>query len=400
MGRNIRKSSAPRLARAWNGPTVLSYGFRPFFLLGPVLAVLAIANWLLLLAGSGAEPRAIAPLDWHIHEMLFGYTSAAIAGFLLTAVPNWTGRLPVTGWPLMWLALVWIAGRLAMLAPTGSWLGPVVEAAFLPLLAAFLAREVIKGRNWRNLKVLGPILLLAGANIWFHVEARSGDADMAIRLGFGAILLLIMLIGGRVTPSFTRNWLARQEPGRMPQPFNRFDALAMAVSALALLGWVVAPEQPTVALPLALAGALQALRQSRWAGLRCLRNPLLLVLHVFYGFIALGLMLMAAAVWWQDQAATSAALHLWGIGAIGGMTVAVSARATLGHTGRELRSDAALNIVFSLIALTALARALAAFLPQAGWLITLAGSLWIAAFALFAFHAGPWLLRPRVPKAR
>ncbi len=401
MGENRHKTGGGgRAQRAWNGPLILSYGFRPFFLFAGLFAALAIGNWLLLLAGGGLEPAAMPSLDWHIHEMLFGYSSAAIAGFLLTAVPNWTGRLPVTGWPLLWLALVWLAGRLAMLAPVPlpAGVAGVVDALFLPFLALLIGREVIFGRNWRNLKVLAPITLLAGANIWFLASVNGDGPDGAIRLAFAAIVMLIMLIGGRIIPSFTRNWLSRQGPGRLPVPFNRFDAVALGATVLGFAAWVVLPEQPATAVLLWLAGGLQAVRLSRWAGLRSLPNPLVLVLHVAYGFLPAGLVLLGAAVWADDPSLKTAGLHLFAIGGIGGMTAAVMLRASLGHTGRALKAEPITTAMFALIALAAVMRALGAVLPGADWLITAAGLSWITAFGIFTFRVGPWLLRPRLGK--
>ena len=410
MARNVTKKHGSRAQRAWNGPLLLSYGFRPFFLFGPLFAALAIGNWLLLLNGQGLEPAGLSGIDWHMHEMVFGYSSAAIAGFLLTAVPNWTGRMPVTGWPLFWLAMVWVGGRVALLSPVSlPWgLGVAIEAAFLPFLAAIIAREIVAGRNWRNLKVLLPIVVLAVANIWFLLAANSDAGAMgAVRLGLGAIIFLIMLIGGRIIPSFTRNWLARRPTGAMPQPFNRFDAATLAVSVIALLGWVAfgqgAVEMPGRGAPLlgailALAGVRHVLRLGRWRGLRCVSNPILLVLHLFYAFLPGGLLVLAVAVLEDDPALSAAALHLFGIGGVGGMTMAVMARATLGHTGRTLRADLAMVAMFALVMLAALLRGAGAVVASHPSLITLAGVFWIAAFGLFVFRIGPWLLQPRLSK--
>lgn len=398
MAKNIKKSGAGSRKNTWVGPVFLSLGFRPFFLFGPVFAVLAMANWLFLLNGDGIEPAALAPLDWHIHEMLFGYTSAAIAGFLLTAVPNWTGRYPVVGWPLLALMSVWVAGRVAMILPFGNpTLLALIEMAFLPYLAALITREIVAGRNWRNLKVLVPIIVLAGGNIWFQIASTTGGGTLgAIRLGFSAILLLIMLVGGRVTPSFTRNWLAKQEPGRMPVAFNRFDAMVLGLSAISMLAWVGFGAVRFLGPMFVLVGILHFTRLWRWAGIRCVSNPLLLVLHLFYGFVPLGFLVLSAALWFDDFALNTAALHLLGIGAIGGMTVAVSLRASMGHSGRALQSDSLLNTMMGLVAIAAIIRAVGAIWMDQGWLITASGLIFIAAFSLFAFRVGPWLLMPRL----
>ena len=401
MAKNIKKSHGSKRERNWQGVTLLSYGFRPFFLFGPLFALLAMVNWLLLLEGSGIEPTSLTALEWHMHEMLFGYSSALIAGFLLTAIPNWTGRFPVNGWPLFVLALIWLAGRVAMLLPLG--LSPaglaMIDAAFLPYFGAVIAREIIVSKNWRNVKVLMPILVMSGANIWFHISVISGGGgEGAVRLGFAAVLFLIMLIGGRIIPSFTRNWLARQEPGKMPVTFNRFDAGVLVVSGIGMLWWVFLDGSAILGAVLVVVGVLHLIRLSRWAGLRAVTNPLLIVLHVFYTFVPLGFITLGAAIAFEDFALRTAAFHLLGVGVIGGMTLVVSLRAILGHTGRELAADRWMVAIFVLIALAALVRAGGAVLPGANWLITFAGLIWIAAFALFTFKVGPWLLAPRLSK--
>ena len=193
-----------------------------------------------------------------MHEMVFGYSTAVIAGFLLTAVPNWTGRMPVVGGPVAALTGLWIAGRIALLA-----------SDFLPsLVAPIIAREVIAGKNWRNLKVLGIVLVLATANILFHIEAANGSAysGFGIRLGIGATLFLIILIGGRVIPSFTRNWMVRNGSTHLPTPVNRFDSISIGFGGLALLAWVIAPEFVAVRGLSLIAGVLHLIRVTRWYG--------------------------------------------------------------------------------------------------------------------------------------
>jgi uncharacterized protein involved in response to NO len=223
----------------------LSYGFRPFFLLAALHAGLSILIWLPFVSGSLAVPTAFHPVDWHVHEMLFGYQIAAIAGFLLTAIPNWTGRLPVQGTPLLVLVLAWAAGRLAVgfSAVIGWQAALAIDALFLVLLAGAAAREIVAGRNWRNLKVVLLVLLLLVANIAFHVEAAlTGSADLARRIAIAAVLMLVVLIAGRIVPSFTRNWLAQRRPGRLPVPFNGFDKLVLGATAVGLALWFMVPD--------------------------------------------------------------------------------------------------------------------------------------------------------------
>jgi uncharacterized protein involved in response to NO len=290
-------TAVPRL-RTYAGPVILSYGFRPFFFFGALYAGVAILVWLPMFYGELALPTAFAPRDWHIHEMLYGYVPAVMTGFLLTAIPNWTGRLPLQGAPLLVLVSTWAAGRVAV-GVSGSigWLpAAIVDSAFLILVAAAAAREIIGRRNWRNLRVLLVVAVLAAGNIAFHLEAHlTGAAEYSVRLGIAAVVTLLMLVGGRIIPSFTNNWLARRNSGRLPVPFNRFDAIAIATGVLALGLWVALPEDPPTAAALALAAAVHAVRLSRWAGERTWREPLLLVLHVGYAFVPLGFALVAGA---------------------------------------------------------------------------------------------------------
>ncbi|WP_163268913.1 NnrS family protein [Chelativorans alearense] len=387
----------PRL-RDLDGPAVLSYGFRPFFLLGSLYAGLSILIWVLLYAGALEMGTLFLPVDWHVHEMLFGYLSAIIAGFLLTAVPNWTGRLPVQGGPLLGLVALWLAGRFAVFlsASLGWWLTALVDSAFLAAVALAVAREIVAGQNWRNLKVLVPLAVLLSANVLFHVEAHvQGVSDLSRRLGIAAAIALIMLIGGRIIPSFTRKWLVRENPGRLPAPFGRYDAVSIAVSVLALASWTLAPELVLSAVLLAAAATLQALRLARWAGDRTVRDPLVLVLHLAYAFIPLGLLLLSLAILAPDTVPVGAGMHALGGGAIGAMTLSVMVRATLGHTGRAVEAGGGAVFIFAAVFIAALLRILAAFDPQMVW-IHAAGSAWALAFLGFAVIYGGALLRPRI----
>ena len=227
----------PRL-RDYRGPALLSYGFRPFFLFGSLYAGLAVLTWLPVLNGQIELASAFAPREWHVHEMLYGFVPAIVTGFLLTAIPNWTGRLPLQGMPLLTLLAVWMAGRaaIALSAFTGWIAAAAIDSAFLLLMLAAAAREILAGKNWGNLKIVAIISILGAGNVAFHLEAHfRGSADYSVRAGVAAVILLITLIGGRVVPSFTRNWLARREPGRMPHPFGRFDMGTVAASAIALI---------------------------------------------------------------------------------------------------------------------------------------------------------------------
>jgi len=386
----------PRL-KPYTGPALFSYGFRPFFLFGALYAGLAIPVWLVAFSGNLELYTPFAPRDWHVHEMLYGYVPAVVTGFLLTAIPNWTGRLPLQGTPLVTLLLTWIAGRIAVTVSGAIGWGPAatIDCAFLLLVAAAAGREIIAGRNWRNLKVVMLILVLAAGNIAFHIEAHvSGVADYSIRLGLGAVIMLITLIGGRIVPSFTRNWLVREKPGRLPAPFVRFDAVVVAATGVSLLLWTLLPPT-TVTGAILLAGAcLQAARLARWAGDRTAREPLVLILHIGYGFVPLGFLLTALASFGLLPAA--AGTHAFA-GAIATMTLAVMTRASLGHTGHALHASYPTLAIYAAVVLSALLRVCAALRPdEAIVLLPLSGTLWVVAFAGFGLAYGPMLASRRV----
>jgi uncharacterized protein involved in response to NO len=318
--------------------------------------------------------------------MLFGYIAAVVAGFLLTAVPNWTGRLPLQGRPLVLLFATWVAGRVAV--SVSAWIGwgpaAVIDASFLILLAAAAAREIIAGRKWGNLKIVFIVSLLAAGNVAFHLEAHfTGLAEYAARGGIAIVIILIALIGGRIIPSFTRNWLARQAPGHMPSPFGRFDAATVAFTVLTLALWVAWPlERATGALLLA-CGFMHIVRLVRWTGYRTFADRLVLILHVAYAFVPVGFILSALSA--LDVMAASAGIHAWTGGAIGTMTLAVMSRATLGHTGRQLEASPVTHLIYASVIIAAVARICAALeVDHAGLLLAVAGMAWAAAFLGFA----------------
>jgi uncharacterized protein involved in response to NO len=390
----------PRL-QAYEGPALFSYGFRPFFLFGAIYAALAVLLWLPAYMGDLTLPTAFASRDWHVHEMLYGYVPAVVTGFLLTAIPNWTGRLPLQGRPLIVLTAAWFAGRLAVTfsGVIGDVVAMIVDASFLLLVAAAAAREVFAGSNWRNLKVVVLISLLAIGNACFHLEAHiSGTAEYSARFGLAIVIMLITLIGGRIVPSFTRNWLARERPGRLPASFGPFDIAVVAASAAALLAWIVVPENKVAGLLLLVAGALQLLRLSRWAGDRTFGEPLVLILHVGYAFVPIGLVLIGMAAF--GLVPIAAGIHALAGGAIGTMTLAVMTRASLGHTGHALHASYGTRAIYAAIVLAAVARVAAALVPEHGMvLLSLAGLFWTAAFAGFAIVYGPIVARsPRLQK--
>lgn len=388
--------------RGFSGPLLFSHGFRAFFLFSGLWAGLAMILWIFYLAMGLDIPSAMAGVDWHMHEMVFGYASGVIAGFLLTAVPNWTGRMPITGWPTAALVGLWVLGRIVIFFSLylPFWAPLVVEGSFLPLFGAVIGREIIGGQNRKNLKILLIIALLAAANIWFHVQSLNGDAyeGTAIRSGVALIVMLISVIGGRVVPSFTRNWLARQGRHPLPVPFNGFDRLTLALSALSLAGWLIFPDALVAHLALVFCGLLHLMRLGRWQGVQTLREPMVWVLHAGYVFVPLGFLMAGLQAYLPDYLSPAAIPHAWTSGAIGTMTIAMMTRASLGHTGRPVTATPPILFVYLSVIGATLLRMGAEFFPASTGLLHGAGTLWILAFGLFVMIYLPILTRPRLPR--
>lgn len=388
-------------ASAGSAPTLFTQGFRPFFLAAGLWAPAALAVWIVMLATGGALPSRFDPMTWHIHEMLFGFVMAAVAGFLLTAIPNWTMRLPVSGAPLAVLAGLWLLGRVACLisATLPAWLAAVADLAFPALLIAVVAREIVAGRNWRNLLMVVPLSVLGIANLLMHLEAAglAVPAGLGWRLGLAAILTLVSLVGGRIIPSFTRNWLAKRKAQTLPAPFDRVDRAALVSLAVAMLAWAFLPEFEPVGALLLLAAAANFWRLARWRGGSTAAEPLLLVLHLGYGWEVLGVALLGLTTLGL-AVPQSAAIHALTAGAIGTMILAVMTRATRGHTGRDLVADWPTQLIYALVSLAAATRVAAAFAPDLSMPLLMASAgFWIGAFGLFVLDYGPMLVLPRPP---
>lgn len=385
--------------RRYSGPPLFSFGFRPFFLFSAIWAAAAVPIWIAaLFLGDGT----VGGLDgrlWHTHEMLFGYLAGVIAGFLLTAVPNWTDRLPVTGGRLMALFALWAAGRLAGFLPA-SMTGPaaVVDSAFLIAFAAVIWREVLAAGNRRNLPVCLMVTVLAAANVAFHLRGVVPPVGPgAERAAVAVITGLIVLIGGRVTPSFTRNWTTAQGLSQHPAPFGRFDGGVMALTALALAGWVAAPLSPLAGGAMVLAGLANLARLARWRGWLARSEPLVWILHAGYVWIGLGLGLLGLAALAPDAVPYTAGIHALTAGAMGVETLAMMTRATRGHTGRPRVADPATTAIYLLVLAAAAVRVAAPFL--ADWtvvLVSVSATLWALAFAGFALVYGPMLWRKSI----
>lgn len=391
--------------REWTGLALFTYGFRPFFLGAALWSGIAMLLWIPLISGHITLPTAFDPVSWHAHEFLFGYVTAVIAGFLLTAVPNWTGRLPIVGWPLACLFAVWVVGRVAIVfsANVPPLVTVAIDLAMPVALAILIAREIVAGKNWRNLLVLGMLTALIVGNAVFHWEAAQGyyaAQGYGLRIGLAATLMMIAVIGGRVVPSFTRNWLVKNNPSKLPTPpMQGFDQVALLALLVALLLWIGRPEEAFTAAVLGLAGVLHVVRLLRWQGLRTLSEPLISVLHGAYLLLPLGALALAFQIAVPTWAGLGAVQHLWMGGGITLMTLAIMTRATLGHTGRALTAGRGTVFIYLAVLAAALLRVSVGLWPAyASSFYSVAALFWIAGFFGFAILYGPLLLRARPAK--
>jgi uncharacterized protein involved in response to NO len=389
-------------------PRLLTEGFRFFFLaaaLWAAFALLAWEGWLGVHALNGIvtrTPFAPAPQLWHAHEMAFGYGTAVLGGFFLTAVPNWTGAPAAREAYVTAAAALWLAGRLAMWfsASLDPVLVAVVDLAFLPVLAAKISLQLAKRPKPQNVALLGLLAMVWAGNLWTHLEWTGAVADGAspgLRLGLSGLCALIAVGGGGVTPAFTRNAMTREgrEDGL---PVTRRPLEIAAIGGAVAIGplWAFGAPEPSLAAVALVAGLAQLGRVAGWRPDWALRQPILWSLHL--GMAMLGLGWLALGAGWAGLAIPeSAGLHLLAIGAVGGMTLAVMSRAALGHTGRPLAAPAPVAWAYGLVALAALLRfAGPAFAPTFyNEAVLASGALWIAAFALFAAVYLPILTGPR-----
>ncbi|HEV7416005.1 MAG TPA: NnrS family protein, partial [Tianweitania sediminis] len=383
--------------RVLGGPAILSYGFRPFFLLGGLYAAVAVPFWIWAHASGYPLHGPFPGTLWHAHEMLFGFLSAVIAGFVLTAVPNWTGRLPLSGTRLAVLVLLWLVGRIACATVAAPWAALALDMLFPVTLALAIWREVLVGRNRRNIPVAALLTLLAVAGGLHHMEAGGLiEPGLAVRLAIGVTTILMTLIGGRIIPSFTRNGLVKKGSNALPAAFGLPDKLALFTTVLGLLAWIIVPEAAWAAALLVAAGILLIARLLRWKGWLARREPILAVLHVGYLWLSVGVAMLGLAILLPSAVPADAAIHTLTAGAVGTMTLSVMSRASLGHTGRLIASDRITTAIYAAVSLGALLRILAPIIPEAYQALIIAGgSLWALAFLLFVMRYARILWRPR-----
>lgn len=373
-------------------------GFRPFFLLAALFAVGAVPSWLLVLDGRIALSNRGGPLLWHSHEMLFGYTVAVIAGFLLTAASRWTGRVTAVGGPLYALAGLWVLGRTALLfgdALPGAVVA-VVDLSFLPALMVVVGRPLVATENRRNYFLLGILGGLWIANGATHLEMTGllpGAAAWGTRLALNLITAILLIIGARVIPMFTRN-ATRQESIRSSPRLE--VATAVLVALLTVAEAALAPL--LVRVVLGAAAALCALASmGRWGTGASFRQPLLWVLHLGYLWVPVALLLRSAELA-GAPIAPSASIHALTAGAIGTLTLGMMSRVTLGHTGRLIVACPLTAACFVLVSLAAALRVIGPelFAEHVRDVWMLSGAAWVLAFALYLARYAPMLLSPRV----
>lgn len=382
--------------------TLLAYGFRPFFLLTGIYACLAVVGWMGFVLGGWPLPLGWSPLKWHSHEMLYGLVAAAIAGFLLTAITNWTNTPPVRGGKLLALVLLWLAGRVVMWLAgwLPSWLVALVDLSFLPVLGVYLLAVLWRYGNTRNLILVAVLALLTLGNLLMHlgfINIAPGLLQAGERLGFNVIVLMIVVIAGRITPAFSANWL-RQQGGNPEWVVRSLWTDRLAIASVALLIPLDLLDVPTAALGTATlaAAALNGLRLWQWAGWRTAKEPLLWILHFAYLWLVLALLLRAGAHW-DLGFSSSLWQHTLGVGGIGILLLGVMTRVSMGHTGRPLKLVRFGVWIYIAIIGSAVMRTLgAARVIDYQWGLISAAALWVLAFGLFVILYWPILSTPRV----
>ncbi len=380
---------------------LFAYGFRPFFWAAGVFATLGVIAWLWIYTIGALPLRDQPPQLWHGHEMLYGFVAAAIAGFLVTAVPSWTGARGFAGAPLVVLTTVWFAGRLAF-AFASVLPFPVVavcELAFLPALAVLIAPPLLRARN-RNTRLLLVLACIWITDLAFVIAVGRGDALLArgaLLVAIDIVLLLITIIGGRIVPAFTATALRARGVSADIRSSSWVGALVVGAMLGIVVADVFAPWGTVAGGVAALAAIAQAWRVAGWQSLRSREEPLVWSLHLAYAWLPVGLAMKA--IYLFTGAAWSAHwLHALTIGAAASMILAVMSRAALGHTGRALVAARPITIAYVLLCLAALVRVFLPSLAAVGYRLTvmLAGALWVAAFGLFLIVYTPILTRPRI----
>ncbi len=372
-------------------------GFRPFFSMAGISAILLMLLWIPFFSGHLSLNSHYGVIGWHAHEMLFGYSLAVIAGFLLTAVRNWTSMETPSGVHLIGLAAIWLAGRLLSSIDLGqpAWLTMAVDLSFAPLVMISLAKQLMAARVMRNMAFLVILSLFTIANLLVHLQAIgvANTSALGIQMGLSLVILVIVVLGGRVIPFFTRNPL----PGMEPKQWPAVEIAAVAgVVAVIFADLFQLPSMLIAGLSIAV-GLLHYLRLSGWYDKRIWNHPIVWVLHVAYAWIATGFILKGLSGF--QLVSTSAATHAFTVGGVGMITLGMMGRVSLGHTGRMLELPKLTVLGIFILALAAVIRVAAGFEvfgASYSMLINTSAALWIIAFAFFSYNYIPYLIKPRI----
>ncbi len=387
-------SDKPQAAAVLPGWPVLRLGFRPFYLVSALLACLSVPVWAAAFLGYFELRLNLSPLLWHGHEMLFGFAAGVVAGFLLTAVKAWTGQETARGPLLGALALLWVAARLAALAaPYPVFMA--LDMALLPAVAAVLLRVLIKAGNKRNIPLVSLLVLMALANLAFHLSVLGAIAVPALAPLYAQLALIIMVVcvmTGRVVPMFTKN----VTPGLVINVSPRFERTLLAMTAATLALWVLSAPAPLVGVLSMAAAVLHALRLWKWHPQVTAKRPILWILHASYAWMPIGFALLALAQW--GLLGVSLAVHAFAVGVIGGLIIGMITRTARGHTGRPLQASRAEVVAYALVLLAAVARVLVPALQPAWYAhaVEAAACLWAVAFAMYLAIYTPWLTQTRL----
>ena len=378
---------------------ILQNSFRPFFIVAGIWATLAVPFWILNYFGLLIVADNFDILLWHQHEMLYGFIAAAITGFILTAIPNWTGRLPIKNKPLGFLVFLWIIGRIGFLTIPiiGAKVVALLDLPFLIILVLVILREIVSGKNWRNLPVIILISLFTLGNILVHLQLLDviESAELGIRLSIFVLSILLALIGGRIVPSFTRNWLSQNQVNRFPSGAGIFDKVCLVSLVVFVIAQIITPYHQLTSLLSLLAGLLHGIRLIRWKVWLTLSEPLIWILHVGYMWLSVALVLIGLAGL-TDFVPYTSSYHALTIGAFSTMILGVMTRVSLGHTGRTLKATFGTTTIYVFITIASVLRVSESFLNDSRNLIlSFSGIFWTLSFALFVFIYFPILTQPR-----
>jgi uncharacterized protein involved in response to NO len=377
--------------------TLFALGFRPFYLLAALLAVIGMSLWLLSYTGTAQFGTYLQGVFWHSHEMLFGFLAAAMTGFLFTAVRNWTGLPTPTGVMLGVIALLWILARVLFLGGSTT-LAVVLDLAFLPVVAAGVAIPILRSRNQRNYKILGILVALCALHFVFHLalagELAAGLSRTSLLAAIDTIVILFAVVGGRVIPAFTRNAVPGSDPVHKQWLEVCAFGLLILIAAMTLLSGSIALAPWVPLTVLLLAAAAHALRLAYWQPQRTLNSPLLWMMPVAYSWLPLALLLRGLSSFAIVVPGTW--IHALTAGALSSLIVAMMMRSTLGHTGRKLVASHADVAAFLLLQVAAILRVIAGISGNYRAVVLVSGVFWILAFCVFLLRYAPMLLRPRV----